>query len=257
MEDLGSLVAFLRVPMLETRLEFKHHIIDPLKQKIGGGSSNPRVLLDSICLRRTNKLLDLPDVDEIWQDVKLSENERQQYNAAEQHMSNEIKCQVGLERSKCGYFGILELEMRLRRMCNHGTFEQPRSEYGDLAINKNLEEADCTNCDSCNINLADEMLVDNLCNGHYTACGHLICSKCLTHFEQVLATAKSAAERMCPLCGSELTADYLVLDRAEALLGRKLLQSTASFRPNGVSSKINALLANIENTNSQDKRFDP
>ncbi|RDL38799.1 uncharacterized protein BP5553_03139 [Venustampulla echinocandica] len=252
LEDLGSLVAFLRVSMLDTRVEFKQHIIDPLTRKFGAGSSNLRVLLDSICLRRINKLLDLPGVDEIWHDVKLSDDERRQYDAAEQHMSNEIKRQVNLERSKRGYFGILELEMRLRRMCNHGTFEQPRSEYGDLAINKNPEEADCTNCDFCKIDLEDEMLVGNLCNGHYTACGHLICSKCLTHFEQALATAKSAAERMCPLCGSELTADYLV-DRAEALVGRKLLQSTASFRREGVSSKINALLANIEKTSSQDK----
>jgi SNF2 family DNA or RNA helicase len=37
-------------------------------------------------------------------------------------------------------------------------------------------------------------------------------------------------------------------------LGRQLQECTLSFQPHGVSSKINALLANVEKTNKNDKR---
>jgi SNF2 family DNA or RNA helicase len=257
LEDLGSLVAFLQVPMLDTRLEFKQHIIDPLVRRNGSGASNLRVLLDSICLRRLNKLLDLPNVNDIYEEINFLDAERMQYDTAHAEMSNEIKRQVNLEKSKRGYFGILELEMRLRRMCNHGTFERPRSEAKVLQPFDGSDAMGSTICDSCKKDLSDTILVDSLCNGHYTTCGHLICSKCLPQFEQALATAKEAKDRICPLCGQELPGDYLVLSRAEAMLGklgRQLQECTLSFQPDGVSSKINALLANVEKTNKNDKR---
>jgi SNF2 family DNA or RNA helicase len=255
LEDLGSLVAFLQVPMLDSRLEFKQHIIDPLVKRDGSGASNLRVLLDSICLRRLNKLLDLPDVNDICEEIEFSDIERQQYDTAQTEMSNEIKWQVNLEKSKRGYFGILELEMRLRRMCNHGTFERPPPEDEVL---QNYSISDSTICDSCKADLSDAILMDSLCNGHYTTCGHLICSNCLPRFEQALATAKDAKGRVCPLCGEELPGDYLVLSRAEAMLGqlgRQQQVSTVSFQADGFSSKINALLANVAKTNAQDKRL--
>lgn len=234
--------------MLDTRLEFKQHIIDPLLKINGSGASNLRVLLDSICLRRLNKLLDLPDINDIYQEIDFSEAERQQYDTAHTKMSNEIKRQVNFEKSKRGYFGILELEMRLRRMCNHGTFERPRPKDEDSQNYNTSDTIDSTMCDSCKADLADKILVDNLCNGHYTTCGHLICSDCLPRFEQALATAKYAKDRVCPLCGEELSGDYLVLGRAEAMfgqLGHQLQECSLTFRPDGVSSKINALLTNI------------
>jgi hypothetical protein len=49
-----------------------------------------------------------------------------------------------------------------------------------------------------------------------------------------------------------------VLNRAEAMLGQlggQQQESTVSFQADGFSSKINALLANIEKANVQDKRL--
>ncbi|KAE8448005.1 hypothetical protein EG329_009928 [Mollisiaceae sp. DMI_Dod_QoI] len=256
LEDLGSLVSFLQVSMLDTRLEFKQHIIDPLVKKNGSGASNLRVLLDSICLRRLNKLLDLPDINDIYEEIDFSEAERQQYDTAHTEMSNEIKRQVNLEKSKRGYFGILELEMRLRRMCNHGTSERSRQEDEGPHDCNSTDTIDSTICDSCKTDLSDEVLVGSLCSGHYTACGHLVCSRCLPQFEQALATAKDVKDRVCPICGQELPGDYLVLSRAEAMLsqlGRQLQERSLPFRPDGFSSKINALLRNIKLIKPQDK----
>ena len=254
LEDLGSLLAFLKVPMLDTPPEFKRHIIDPLVRVNGSGSSNLRVLLDSICLRRLNKLLDLPDVDQIWHNIQFSDVEREQYDAAEAQMSNEMKLQVNLERSKSSYFSILELEMRLRCLCNHGTFELPLSKM--VQGQEPFKGAGSTICDSCQIDLSGNILVNNLCNGHYTTCGHLICSDCLMHFEHALAIAKDSNHRICPLCQRQLGGDYLLLDGPEVIAGANSKESTSYFQPGGISTKINALLANIEKSKTTDKRFE-
>ncbi|KAF8863170.1 hypothetical protein BDZ45DRAFT_738502 [Acephala macrosclerotiorum] len=234
LEDLGSLVAFIKVPMLDTPPKFK-------------------VLLDSICLRRLNKLLDLPDVDQIWHNIQFSDVEREQYDAAEAQMSNEIKLQVNLERSKSGYFSILELEMRLRRLCNHDTFELPLSKI--VQGQELLKVAGSKICGSCQTNLSGNILVNNLCNGYFATCGCLICSECLVRFEEALAIAKDSNNRICPMCGKQLGGDYLFLDGPEVILGANSKESTAYFQPEGVSTKINALLANIEKSKTTDKRF--
>jgi hypothetical protein len=145
--------------------------------------------------------------------------------------------------------------MQLHRMCTHATFERSRSKDELL---QNYNTSNSTTCNSCQTNLSNAILVDSLCSGHYTTCGHLICSNCLLRFEEALATATDAKGRVFPLCGEELPGDYLVLNRAEAMLGqlgRQQQESTASFQADGFSSKINALLANIEKTNAQDKRL--
>jgi hypothetical protein len=58
-----------------------------------------------------------------------------------------------------------------------------------------------------------------------------------------------------PLCGKQLGGDYLLLDGPEDILGTNSKESTAYFQPGGFSTKINTLLANIENSKSTDKKF--
>ena len=65
LEDIGFLLAFLRIAPFEDVFEFRRHIIAPIMNGTGRGTHNLRLLLDSVCLRRTKVLLDLPDlVDE-------------------------------------------------------------------------------------------------------------------------------------------------------------------------------------------------
>jgi SWI/SNF-related matrix-associated actin-dependent regulator of chromatin subfamily A3 len=127
LEDLGSLVSFLRIPQLDTAAAFRKHVIHPLMKGTGAGSESLRLLLDSICLRRSKNLLDLPDINVEDRVLEFSEAEREQYLSAELAMSKAIKHQVNLESTKKRYFGIFQLEMRLRRLCNHGTFQRPFS----------------------------------------------------------------------------------------------------------------------------------
>src|SRR4051794_3165764 len=66
LEDLGSLVRFLRISPLDKVATFRKHIIHPLKSGEPDCLRNLRLLLDCVCLRRTKDLLGLPEsLDEI------------------------------------------------------------------------------------------------------------------------------------------------------------------------------------------------
>ncbi|PMD59486.1 uncharacterized protein K444DRAFT_630261 [Hyaloscypha bicolor E] len=54
---------FLRIPQLDTAATFRKNVIQPLMKSTGAGSESLRLLLDSICLRRSRKLLDLPETN--------------------------------------------------------------------------------------------------------------------------------------------------------------------------------------------------
>lgn len=59
LEDLASLVAFVRSSHLDSFSKFCKTFILPLQGGHPDGEDNLRILLDSVCLRRTQKLLDL------------------------------------------------------------------------------------------------------------------------------------------------------------------------------------------------------
>jgi len=105
-------------------------------------------------------------------------------------VSNEIKRQVYLEKSKRGYFGYLDFEMRLRRMCNHGTFEQQGPEAEVLQNFNGSNAMGSTICDSWKKELSGTILVDSLCNGHYTICGHLLAPNAFLNAKKLLQQSK-------------------------------------------------------------------
>jgi SWI/SNF-related matrix-associated actin-dependent regulator of chromatin subfamily A3 len=229
----------------------------------GAGSENLRLLLDSICLRRSKNLLDLPDITDEYRVLDFSDAERQQYDAAEKEMSQAIKDQANFENSKKGYFGIFQLEMRLRRLCNHGTFQRsfPKVVDDDLAVDQQetataSKERDSSQCGYCHQNISRDILVDHLFNGHFTVCGHLICSACLPLFEQQLAISRKSFGLQCPLCDTRLDGDYLLNEKPRRDNSEEKTSPIAQyFRNSGVSSKVQGLLQDIEKNTSQEKRY--
>ncbi|PVH70650.1 hypothetical protein DL98DRAFT_358049, partial [Cadophora sp. DSE1049] len=79
LEDLAALVCFVGSPQLNSMVEFRKHILYPMAKETGEGTQNLRILLDSICLRRTNKLLSLPRVVKEDRFVTFSPAERELY----------------------------------------------------------------------------------------------------------------------------------------------------------------------------------
>src|SRR4051812_1690409 len=67
--DLGSLVNFLRISQLESKAAFRKHIVNPIRENQAGGIARLQLLLKSICLRRTTDCLQLPELEEVVQEV--------------------------------------------------------------------------------------------------------------------------------------------------------------------------------------------
>jgi SNF2 family DNA or RNA helicase len=61
LEDLGALVSFLKVPILEKPPTFRKFIMNPVSSRSRGRFQNLQKLLQTICIRRTRELLNLPE----------------------------------------------------------------------------------------------------------------------------------------------------------------------------------------------------
>ncbi|KAK3385871.1 SNF2 family N-terminal domain-containing protein [Podospora didyma] len=80
LSDLGALVKFLQIPYLDNKADFLRHIVAPIKENKQNGAKNLRLLLESICLRRTAQDVLLPDALGILHHVKLSAEEAAIYD---------------------------------------------------------------------------------------------------------------------------------------------------------------------------------
>lgn len=90
LEDLDSLVGFLRVPLLENPATFRKYIIQADRAGAQHRFKNLRILLDSICLRRAGKSLGLPEPDTEVRELSFTAAERQVYNGMLERISRRI-----------------------------------------------------------------------------------------------------------------------------------------------------------------------
>jgi SWI/SNF-related matrix-associated actin-dependent regulator of chromatin subfamily A3 len=79
LEDLGALVKFLKVPVLDDLALFRRQITTPVIANVSGRFANLRRLLEATCLRRTKALLDLPEPIAYTQKLELSASEFAMY----------------------------------------------------------------------------------------------------------------------------------------------------------------------------------
>jgi SNF2 family DNA or RNA helicase len=101
LEDLASLVAFIRISPLHTLSEFRKHIITPLLKGKDQGSNSLRILLDSICLRRTKKLLNLPDSFDEDRRIDFSSLEKKVYKETQAELIATVKPETKRTSSEC------------------------------------------------------------------------------------------------------------------------------------------------------------
>jgi SWI/SNF-related matrix-associated actin-dependent regulator of chromatin subfamily A3 len=80
LEDLGALVKFLKVPVLEDLALFRRQITTPVLANVSGRFTNLRRLLEATCLRRTKALLNLPEPVTDTQVLELSASESSMYH---------------------------------------------------------------------------------------------------------------------------------------------------------------------------------
>ena len=185
LEDLGALVRFLRIPLLDRSSSFRGHIVNPIECGRTNGLSNLRSLLRCICLRRTKELLNLPEPQSFQYLLELSPVEQDEYaNIGEAHRQA-IDDAVSGHMTTETYRGILQALLRLRLLCNHGLLVQgPQAtvtgvpEDPDVALSL-LQQSDRAICAYCSCDIASIGDTNDPCSGVFIACSHLLCLGCI------------------------------------------------------------------------------
>jgi SWI/SNF-related matrix-associated actin-dependent regulator of chromatin subfamily A3 len=175
--DLGSLISFLRVPLLQRKLEFYKHVSKPIEENKGGDPvKNLRLILQSLCLRRTKELISLPEPKEIIYDVHLSLEEKSLYDMVKERANDQIENAISSARGPGTGKAVMQMVMCLRRICNHGTMDRDiQDSVGDETSESGgvTEAKYCPGCE-CEIMDAGRLTLDNK---------RLLCTDCYYEWE--------------------------------------------------------------------------
>ncbi|KAH6975002.1 SNF2 family N-terminal domain-containing protein [Ilyonectria sp. MPI-CAGE-AT-0026] len=172
LNDMESLFKFLHFEPFSRTSIFLKHILTPLSRDTPDRAVNLRALLHAICLRRNKKYLDLPDplYEEI--NIELADKERLVYNSILKKCARDIDDLVSTKAKIKKYHILFAAIMKLRRLCNHGTFSSAQISHSTTFQNSADDERDC---DFCSGDDEDELaLLSN--NEFCTECGRRLSS---------------------------------------------------------------------------------
>jgi hypothetical protein len=173
--------------------------------------------------------------------------------------------EIRLQPQKKSYLGVFQLQLQLRRLCNHGTFQ--KASFGvegfdpeqALALLKSQKEA---KCDFCNVNVTGIHGIEEQRSGCFTVCGHLLCARCIPKMKQALQKINgNEACQKCSLCSEVFSEDYLqmAVDETSTMLfqSKNNISALQYFDENGYSTKMSAVLSDIEQHQTEGKRQVP
>ncbi|KAH8708493.1 SNF2 family N-terminal domain-containing protein [Phaeosphaeriaceae sp. PMI808] len=233
LEDLGSLIAFLRVPDLERASTFRKYIITPTSPDRGSQFQNLQLLLETVCLRRTRDILGLSEPVVQPRLLTFSSQERYQYDELYERYRRQVQMAVS------GVIKVASTTLRsiheLRLFCNNGLKpaerEQRESDDEMLSYLQQLERNRCAKC-SLPILCIDEK-GDRNCGMFIHSCRHLVCHSCLP---QCLNK-----EKACRLCAS----GHIPPDITNHISTEVSVPAAKEF-PSQYPSKLLALLQDIQ-----------
>lgn len=250
LEDVGSLLAFLRVSQFENKAVYKNNIVVPFADNISSASKNFAFLLDCVCLRRSQELLHLPQITERYHYITLSEEERRQYDETLVTMANLIREKANRNPERRDPFGIFQAQLQLRLLCNHGTFQKPftkrsqrnrKAEREDFlySLGKNAE----ITCSVCGIPIpVFDVIGDSKSYSH--PCGHKLCQECILQNQDDITLQPGVSATPCSLCHTMV--GQATGSKIEESSTAAENNSEAYFNKAGFSSKIDALLKDLE-----------
>ncbi|PGH01880.1 hypothetical protein AJ80_08952 [Polytolypa hystricis UAMH7299] len=162
LNDLASLIRFLRVPLLDDAVTFQKYIAG--RSKMAGGFPKPdygnlKLLLGALCLRRNMSSV-LPSLGGTFIEHRpcLSEAERRAYDELAISCSESIKAAVNGPPTKGGTnMSILTAVLRLRIFCNtgfaspvNGTTEDLEAQLWPDEVATWFHQSGETICSACN-----------------------------------------------------------------------------------------------------------
>lgn len=222
LEDLSSLLAFLRVKPFHDRGMFNQYIVAPFKVCDEGIIPKLRLLVDTITLRRMKDKINLPQRHDHTVKLQFSPEERRMYESFEKDAQLRVNVITGQRERMVGgktYIHILQAILRLRLFCSGGrdlmseddlrllegtSSEAPidlDSEDDDdmqgLSENKAydmfhlMQDTNGDNCIACSQKLGSkegteiESERQEEVMGHMTPCYHLICTTCIKEIQGI------------------------------------------------------------------------
>ncbi|XP_010535657.1 PREDICTED: putative SWI/SNF-related matrix-associated actin-dependent regulator of chromatin subfamily A member 3-like 2 isoform X2 [Tarenaya hassleriana] len=270
LEDLYSLLRFLRIEPWGTWAWWNKLVQKPFEEGDERGLKLVQSILKPIMLRRTKSSTDregrpilvLPPADTQVIYCKLSEAERDFYDAL--FKRSKVKFDQFVEQGRVlhNYASILELLLRLRQCCDHPFLVMSRGdtqEYSDLnklakrflngksnglegeekdvlpsvafvqEVVEELRKGEQGECPICLEAFEDAVL---------TPCAHRLCRECL------LASWRNASSGLCPVCRK-------TINRQDLITAPTQNRFQVDVEKNWVeSSKTIALLQELENLRS-------
>lgn len=146
LDDLASLVSFLKIQPFESPTSFQKLILDPLEKDSLHRCRNIELLLRSLFLRRDVSHLSLPEIINVEEVVKFTQEERAAYGNIIDKSRLELEREVcKVDRSLSKYNVMFIAMNNLRRYCNSGTFK--------------IGDANATECNTCVADMV--VLLDN------------------------------------------------------------------------------------------------
>ena len=247
LEDLASLLAFLRLKPFDERNKFVQHIITPFKAADPEIVPKLRVLIDTVTLRRLKDKISLPKrTDHI---IKLTFNEKEQqiYDWFAKNTQERVKVLTGQERiAGRAMIHILRSILQLRLICAHGkellndedllelkgmTADTPidlSDEEEEKAVLQEgkayefyylMQEAGNDNCTRCRAKLGSNEVVDleaerqeDVLGYMSPRCFHLYCPSCID------CVRRQHDSQRCDECCAAHRGDFIKLSRNRALL---------------------------------------
>ncbi|KAF2446332.1 hypothetical protein P171DRAFT_442729 [Karstenula rhodostoma CBS 690.94] len=246
LEDIGSLFAFIRIIPFNNPSNFRKYVCVPFDE--GGKRRDLAIerftrLLDSLCLRRTKDLLHLPEQHARVRKLDFSPEERMQYEQTTKIMLRAAKNQVGGFDQK-STLCLFHVQLQLRILCNHGTFQQPFSwnrrkmhlldEREDMEASLGRDgEVTCSVCKQTMPLIG----AGSMFRRFHEHCRHVLCSECM---EESMPEVQPGTATSCPLCSS------LWKMHSRSADGTHSQQDDNYFQAQGKSSKIEALMEDVK-----------
>ncbi|KAH7333142.1 putative helicase [Rhexocercosporidium sp. MPI-PUGE-AT-0058] len=243
LEDVGALVAFIRARPFHSLAMFRRFVsipFDESEERRVVATRNLTLLLDSLCLRRSRELLNLPPPRNRDQILDFSPAERDQYDKTMKAMNRTLRHRVS-ESQANNIFGMFQIQLQLRILCNHGTYQHAFS-WNRRSLLDEREDALCAigdsgqvNCSACRQSMP-LLGSNNVYRKGNEGCRHVLCSECLSEDEE-----RTGDTHRCPLCAT--TGVFKTSKSSRSGLGET---DDSYLKQDGFSTKMVALIQDIK-----------
>lgn len=249
--DLGALLIFIQAKPFHHLGIYRHWISNPFEASRTRNRAIERLalLLEGICLRRTIERVDLPGQRQEIRDIVFTPDERKQYEDTNKAMQRFVIQKVG-DYNEQKTFGMFQIFLQLRSLCNHGTYQRPFSWTRKMMFDDEADPAcsitrdSLARCVGCRQPLP---LVSGESRPTYAEnCKHVLCLECSPVIEH---SSNAALRPSCPICKSRKTLPFS-FSQNNHLPSRELtdteIDDDGYLRSNGHSSKMTMLVSDVQ-----------